>query len=261
MKTYPTGFLVMLRAKLEKGPQDYLAMCSARHQAGAAIYAPNRRSRGENCYRGTGRTRPCPARTLSRATSAPGRGLRNVVLVCLTSCLLPIALVNAEETVPTNDGEVTKTICRTKDELGRTVFSDECLTTDHTIELRESSVVAPAAATPRRQSRTESPAAPEFVPYTVLGFTDPEDGATLRDNSGNVAVSWEIYPSLRGGHRLRVTLDGSLVKGSRSALLENVDRGEHLLEIEVTDAAGEVLQSGPASRFTLHRFSKLHRAR
>lgn len=107
--------------------------------------------------------------------------------------------------------------------------------------------------------QTEAPAVP--AEYTRMAITTPEAEATLRDNTGAIAVSFTLEPALKTerGHALVVLLDGQAqapVKGT-STTLENVTRGSHTLQGQIVDATGMVLISSPTITVHLHRQSVL----
>ena len=114
----------------------------------------------------------------------------------------------------------------------------------------------PAPYTPIT-SRPEAPAAP--AEYSQMAITAPEAEANLWDNTGAIPVSFSLEPALKTerGHQLVVLLDGQAqarIKGT-STTLENVERGSHTLQGQVTDATGNVLISSPAITVHLHRQS------
>ncbi len=82
----------------------------------------------------------------------------------------------------------------------------------------------------------------------------PEHGA-LRANNGSFSVQVELQPSLRPGHSLRLLLDGQPYgQASQGPELQlvNIDRGQHLLAVQVL-AGDKVLQQSPGISFTLLR--------
>ena len=99
--------------------------------------------------------------------------------------------------------------------------------------------------------------------YSRFVIVEPLNGATLRDNGGNVTVRVEITPGLNRNvrHRLRILLDGksrSPVFEKSGAVIENVDRGSHeLIAVIVDRHEVELMRSAPVT-FYLHRRSLLH---
>lgn len=105
---------------------------------------------------------------------------------------------------------------------------------------------APSAAT-----RTTSPPS-NF--YRSLSIVKPTNESAFWSGNGAVEIEIALQPALRKNDRVRISLDGELLKTSPipRATLSNIDRGTHQLLVQVVDAQGEVLQAAQ-STFTLHR--------
>lgn len=115
------------------------------------------------------------------------------------------------------------------------------------------------APLPTFTPRPEPPKAPAV--YRQFSITSPEPDASFWDNTGALAVSFSLEPALQTerGHKLVVLLDGQAqapVAGT-STTLENVERGSHTLQGQITDATGTVLISSPSITVHLHRQSVL----
>ncbi len=98
--------------------------------------------------------------------------------------------------------------------------------------------------------------------YQSLVVVIPGDDEAIRDNAGNVTISYDSTPPLniRRGHTLRILLDGKVVQPHLSGMtvhLTKVDRGSHTLSAVIIDDRGEKLIQSPVTRFHLRRFSKL----
>ena len=98
-------------------------------------------------------------------------------------------------------------------------------------------------------------------PVTVR-ILSPVSGETIHDNDGNVPVRLEL--SGRGTvdayGRVRVLLDGRSYGADReraSFMLENVERGDHELQIQIIDRAGETIATSAAVKFLMWRASAL----
>lgn len=155
-------------------------------------------------------------------------------------------------------------IYRSVGENGEASFSDVPTPGSTRVEMGTiSSFTPPAPVTAEAQPEPDPPEEPELPPgYETLEISAPPNGATLRDNAGNVAVRLELSPILRRGDRLYLLLDGQerRVTGT-DILLPNLDRGTHLLEAQVRDPEGEVIARSEAVEFHLQRFSRLLPAR
>ena len=93
--------------------------------------------------------------------------------------------------------------------------------------------------------------------YTVFDITSPGNEASIRDNLGNVKVTFNIEPALDKGHSIQLYLNASAYqepKTSTSILMENIDRGTHTIQAKLLDSNGEVIRESSSVRFHLHRF-------
>lgn len=102
----------------------------------------------------------------------------------------------------------------------------------------------------------------DFAGYRALSITQPADGGTVRDNTGQVNVSLQLEPGLQSGHHVRLTLDGAPVSGNFGGLaidLSNVPRGTHTLTAAIHDAGGARLIASDTIRFTMRQASILNR--
>lgn len=97
------------------------------------------------------------------------------------------------------------------------------------------------------------------IPDYDLSFANLQDEATVWNDARRLPVEMRLQPPLAVdlGHRLRLTMDGEVRAGPDTHMyfiLEGVDRGTHILQGQVVNAAGEVLASTP--RITI--FHKQH---
>jgi len=91
-------------------------------------------------------------------------------------------------------------------------------------------------------------------PYRSLAIGGIPDEQALRANSGTFVVNAQLDPPLKQGHQIRFLLDGvpQAEPSSTTALqLVNVDRGTHLLEVQVL-SGGQVVQQAE-EQFTVQR--------
>jgi hypothetical protein len=96
--------------------------------------------------------------------------------------------------------------------------------------------------------------------YISIRVLSPASEATIFDNNGVVAVDIQLTPALHlhAGHRIRVRLDDTVLAPDRTQAqfqLEDVDRGEHWLRIEVLDAGSNILISAAPVKFQVWRAS------
>lgn len=101
-----------------------------------------------------------------------------------------------------------------------------------------------------------------------LGFSivSPQNEETIHDNTGRVAVTVTIRngdPTSTGG-TIRVLLDGRPFGPDRrtySFALEGVERGEHQLQVQLTNAAGTVIGASEVVKFYMWQASALFPSR
>jgi hypothetical protein len=111
----------------------------------------------------------------------------------------------------------------------------------------------PSTSAPRPSQ--EPGQASEEAGYESFAITQPEDGAAVRNNAGNITISVDISPGLRPSNEVYLYLDGMEVGHGAVThfALTNVDRGTHQVHAEVKDAKDKTLAKTPSVTFTLQR--------
>lgn len=155
------------------------------------------------------------------------------------------------------------TIYRTVDSNGRVSFSDQppAPGTNNTaqIEIRGGNSYSnpiPRAAYEPGLAADATTSGEQF--YSSLVITYPEDGATLRNNGGQVAIGTRVGPGLRRGDRVVVVLDGQVVQAEpddTEFVLNSVSRGTHRVSLAILNAAGEQQIASRDQVFHLQRFA------
>ena len=105
-------------------------------------------------------------------------------------------------------------------------------------------------------SAKQNIAVPVKRAYTLLSILEPEDHGTVHDNNGAIEIMLNLKPYLIAGDRFQVLLDGKPYgqpQTDRQLKLTGIDRGTHILGIEVQDKEGKTLISSPGIRFFLHK--------
>ena len=90
----------------------------------------------------------------------------------------------------------------------------------------------------------------------VIELLSPEQGSTLRDNTGNVVFQGQVRPQPPTQYDVRLTLDGKaapLVNNALAIRVENLDRGAHEAQLELLAKDGTILAKSKAVTFYLHR--------
>jgi len=99
-----------------------------------------------------------------------------------------------------------------------------------------------------------------------IRIVSPQNEETIHDNTGWVPVTVAITNGdpLAAGGAIRVLLDGQPFgpeARAPSLALEGVERGEHLLRVQVVDAAGTIIATSDTVRFYMWRASALFPSR
>lgn len=183
-----------------------------------------------------------------------------ILLTTALTTALTTTVRAAESTQETGKSKVYKTT----DERGRPVFTDQAPAGSQEVEIDEP-MTFPAdvfAEDYRQFTATKKKERAAKANYRTLTITSPANDETIRNNAGNMEITFNLSPGLKPGHKLQLLMDGAVrqeVRSSEPIALTNVDRGTHTLQLQVVDGESkEVLQSGSEVSFTILRHSILH---
>ena len=88
------------------------------------------------------------------------------------------------------------------------------------------------------------------IPYDHLSIISPIEQGTVRSNQGIVNVTYDLQPALQEEDTVELLLDGVVQEGFN---LEGVERGAHVVQVQVIDKNGEVKINSPGVTFYLQR--------
>jgi hypothetical protein len=157
-------------------------------------------------------------------------------------------------------------IFRSVDEKGNPVFTDLPSNKSKPVKLKApSTYTAPSLPTPvgssasdaGEEANVDSQAASYYEMFSIVS---PGDGEALRDNAGDVNTRLSLEPALnvKAGHRVQYYLDG-VASGepvaSLSAVMHQVERGEHGFYAALLNRAGEEITRTETINFQMHRTS------
>ncbi len=114
-------------------------------------------------------------------------------------------------------------------------------------------------ATPTHKNSATTIPASNSAPspdYSVT-ITSPANEATVRNNAGTVTISVNVSPEVKGLYRLIVNGEPTAQQASPVFELQELNRGEYKIKIELLDQSGKLLASSPLSTFYLHKASAL----
>jgi hypothetical protein len=86
----------------------------------------------------------------------------------------------------------------------------------------------------------------------------PENSATIRDNTGSAYVSGRIKPIFKRGLKIQLYLDDKPYMKPQTHtmfVLRNIDRGEHQIKMSLLDDKGKVIATSSPVTFYMHRIS------
>lgn len=94
--------------------------------------------------------------------------------------------------------------------------------------------------------------------YQEFAISAPAEHETF-NNQRLIIVSFNIKPELQKGDKIKIYVNGNLVKIAKEAIidLENLDRGEHELSAELVDESGKLLMRCKAITIYV-RYSSLY---
>ena len=116
--------------------------------------------------------------------------------------------------------------------------------------------IAQLPAVKTQQNTVSKPTVVAYPDY-ILTMQSPANGETIRNSLGLVNVSATLSPGGAGSFQL--FMDGQLVETNSSPnfQLQNVDRGEHRLQIKFLHNSGKILASTDEHIVYVHRTSAL----
>ena len=99
--------------------------------------------------------------------------------------------------------------------------------------------------------------------YQSVNIVEPVANASIHDNNGNMVVKLAVTPQLNSsnGDHFSLMLDGKkIVSGSTPDFkLANIDRGAHVLQVQIIARDGSTILLSPEVPFNMWRASALFR--
>ena len=142
-----------------------------------------------------------------------------------------------------------------RNEEGVLVFSDSPRPGAEEVEVKSDTNVVPSVDTSILDIKPK-----EIDDAYQVEITQPEDNATVRDNTGSVYVTGRIKPIFKRGLKIQLYLDDTPYEKPQTHsmfALRNIDRGEHQLKMELINQKGKVIASSKPITFYMHRQSVL----
>ena len=141
-----------------------------------------------------------------------------------------------------------------RDESGVLVFSDSPRPGAEVMDVKENENVIDSVDTSILDIK------PKVVAEKYeVAITQPENHATIRDNTGSIYISGLIMPVFKKGYTIQLYLDNKPYEQPQPQamfILRNVDRGEHQVKMELINDKGKVIALSKVITFYMHRISK-----
>ena len=159
------------------------------------------------------------------------------------------------------------------DEEGRLIkFSDQPQKPgDKPLDMPKPAMEYKSEAPPKKakpQRKTNQPVRKEkerkekksVIAYTAVAIMKPENNEAIRANSGSFPIEVVSQPTLdnRSGHRYVIMVDGEkhTQNTSNKFNLENMERGEHSISVEIWDREGNSMASSSSTTIYVLRASR-----
>ncbi len=146
------------------------------------------------------------------------------------------------------------------DEQGLRIYSDKPNPTAEIVEVKSLPTYQAPKTAPQSNAEAKEKVEITFTQYDVLVLKTPEQDEIIRSNQGNITVIATVHPDLQDDHQLQLMMDGKpvLEAGKQTGWqLNNVNRGEHQLQVLVLDEAGQTFQTSDSVTVHLKRHSIL----
>ncbi len=92
--------------------------------------------------------------------------------------------------------------------------------------------------------------------YAPVEIASPKEDESIRENTGNVQIVVAGQSALLPGHKLQFVLDGNIttLPASGTFMLTNLDRGTHVVRVDIVDRERKLVLAGSPRTFHLQRF-------
>lgn len=142
------------------------------------------------------------------------------------------------------------------DNNGNVHFSDKFHAGAKTVTIHPTQTYSPQQDQETNIQTTEETKGDASTPYTKIIIIQPQDQATLRNNQKIVTVGAAIEPELKKDDALQLLFDGEPSGPPHTSLkftLSNVNRGSHIIFLQIIDKSGAIIGSSQPIKFYMHQ--------
>ncbi|WP_239059070.1 MULTISPECIES: DUF4124 domain-containing protein [unclassified Colwellia] len=140
-----------------------------------------------------------------------------------------------------------------RNEQGVLVFSDSPKPGAEEVDIKEPNTIKSSVDTSILDIK------PKVIDNSYqVEIIQPENNATIRDNTGSAYVSGRIKPIFKRGLQIQLYLDDKPYKKPQTHsmfVLRDIDRGEHQIKMSLLDDKGKVIATSSPVTFYMHRIS------
>lgn len=134
------------------------------------------------------------------------------------------------------------------DDMGKVHFSDTAIPGTQEVKLKNSNLLITDKNTSTVVETLPVTTEDEMIISYKATISSPEDDQALRSNDGTINIHVSIEPKKENTQTLQLYLDGKKFGEPHiSQIIEilNIDRGTHLMQVELLNDNGEILATTP----------------
>ena len=142
------------------------------------------------------------------------------------------------------------------DNNGNVHFSDKPHTGAETVTIQPTQTYSPPHNQETSIPTTEETKGDTSTPYTKIMIIQPQEQATLRNNQKMVSVVAAIEPELKKDDAVQLLFDGEPSGPPQTSLtftLSDVNRGSHIILLQIIDKSGAIIGSSQPITFYMHQ--------
>lgn len=148
-----------------------------------------------------------------------------------------------------------KPIYKVVDKNGNISFSDQPQSQATEIKLQDTNTVPKVTTRERANPKTTVTETSNKLSYKTLAITYPADGGAIANGLVPFNVNANISPKLQKGHILWLLINGQRHSSNTQStiIVPSLDRGQHTLQLIITDSTNSTLKQSATSTINVLR--------
>ncbi|WP_428606461.1 DUF4124 domain-containing protein [Sedimenticola sp.] len=145
------------------------------------------------------------------------------------------------------------------DSRGEVHYSDTPTRDAEEVQLSDPTIYTPTGSGASKlndQSTNRPPEQP--IHYSSFVILSPNNNEVVLANNGSVVIRFQSQPALQPGHYIQPVLDGRILDqrlGGNELVLNNIERGGHMLHASIHDAGGRLQARSNIVQFFVRQVS------